>query len=226
MSLIAEYELDNPILAEARIGVSGVTYEIVDEFVSEEGIPILTAWAVGDESNLERFDRLIADDPTVLSIRRLAELEGRRLYHVELSDEGAVGMTYPVAVEHGITFLEVRASGDTVQYRARVPGRDALVAYRRACEERELAFRLTGLYRAESVGSAGSTLTSRQRELLRAAFEAGYFSVPRRTTLEQLSSEFDISEQALSATLRRGLGNLLGETIASDLAVPEPTESS
>ena len=48
---------------------------------------------------------------------------------------------------------------------------------------------------------------------LGAALAAGYFETPRRTDLEALAEEFDISEQALSERLRRGVAAVLESTI-------------
>ncbi|WP_247729090.1 helix-turn-helix domain-containing protein [Halovivax limisalsi] len=216
MSFIAEYTLDSPILAAARAESPGVEYEVVDEFVTADEPPVLTAWASGPDAALERFDAAVRSDPTLASATVLASVPDRRLYRIELSPEGACGMTYPVAMEHGITFLEVRATGEAVHYRAMIPNRDALSAYRSACAERDLDFTLDRLYRSEGAPSAASALTDRQRTVLRAAFEAGYFDVPRSTSLDALADRFDVSEQSLSATLRRAQSNLFAETFDPD----------
>lgn len=226
MSLIAEFELSNPILADVRREFPGLEYRIIDEYVSADGAPKLTAWAEGDDASLERFHELIQDDSTVTDVNLLADLDKRRLYRLELAPEGAEGMTYPKAVEEGITFLDIRASADAVRYRAQVPDRESLLALRQYCADRDLGFSLRGLYHGESEGRAVTSLTDRQREVLRAAYEAGYFAVPRRTTLESLAAELGISDQALSAILRRGQGNLLAETIAGDLTPREPSDES
>ncbi|WP_290818153.1 helix-turn-helix domain-containing protein [Halovivax sp.] len=225
MSLIAEFDLANPILRETRRAMPDLEFEVEDEFVSPDGTRMLAAWAMGDRDALARLDRRLPDDPTVTGARLLADLDEKRLYRVELTTAAEPGMTYPVAVEHGITFLEVRASGDRVSYRAQVPNREALVAYRRYCEERDLGFRLTGLFRGGSTESTVPALTDRQREVLRAAYRAGYFEVPRRTTLEGLADELDVSDQALSAILRRAQANLLAETVADDIDDAAPAES-
>jgi predicted DNA binding protein len=41
------------------------------------------------------------------------------------------------------------------------------------------------------------------------AVERGYFDVPRKTTLEELADELDISRQALSEHVRRGTEKIL-----------------
>lgn len=216
MSLIAEFELSNPILQETRRAVPDVVVEVEDEQLAADEPPRLVIWTIGDAANLERFEAALPDDPSIEAFERLAEVAGRRLYRITLSETGVVGMTYTDAVELGITFLEIRAAGDGVQYRAQVPTREALLAYREACRDRELPFRLLGLYQGAVDERDGSELTRRQREVLRTALERGYFEVPRRVTLEELADELEISDQALSALVRRGLANHLRHTLPGD----------
>lgn len=226
MSLIAEFELDTPILASTRDTVQDLEYKIEDEFISTDGVPMLTAWAMGSETTFTQLDEAMASDSTVRSAQLLADLGDRRLYRIELASEGATAVTYPYAVEQGITFLEIRGSGAGAKYRAHVPDREALTAYRRVCERQDLDFKLLGLYHGESTARETTTLTARQREVLRTAYEAGYFSVPRQTTLDTLAADLGVSNQALSAILRRGEANLLADTIASDLTPGESSDRS
>lgn len=217
MSLIAEYELSNPILQETRRALPDLLFSVEDEHLSAEEVPKLVFWMQGPEEDLEQFEELFPDDPTVESHERLADLGQRRLYRMTLSEAGLVGMTYLEAIELGITFLDIRGSGKGIHYRAQIPSRETLSAYQQLCEDRELNFRLVSLYRGEGAGGDSYGVTTRQREVLRTALEAGYFDVPRQATLEDLAEEFGISGQALSALLRRGQANLLRRTIATDL---------
>lgn len=57
-----------------------------------------------------------------------------------------------------------------------------------------------------------SRLTESQLEALVLAHDRGYFDEPRAVTLDVLASEVDISRQAFSGRLRRGIDNLLTET--------------
>ncbi|WIV68693.1 helix-turn-helix domain-containing protein [Natrialbaceae archaeon AArc-T1-2] len=216
MSLIAEYELSNPILRGTRRALPDLQFQVEDEQLSRSELPKLVFWTTGDERDLERLEDLLADDPTVDDVERLAALGGRRLYRVALTEVGVVGMTYQDAVELGITFLDIRVTGEPMQYRAQVPTREALFAYRERCRDRGLSFRLVGLYEGKAEPTNRYGVTDRQREVLLAALEHGYFDVPRGTTLEELAAELDASGQALSALLRRGQANLLRHTLAAD----------
>lgn len=59
-------------------------------------------------------------------------------------------------------------------------------------------------------------LTDAQRDALRVALEAGYFSVPRDVTLEGVADRLGISDTAASQRLRRGVRNVLGESLDFD----------
>jgi hypothetical protein len=56
-------------------------------------------------------------------------------------------------------------------------------------------------------------LTDAQYETLCTALRTGYFSVPRRTTLQELAEELGVSDTAASKRIRRGLEALLAEEL-------------
>ncbi|WP_049920881.1 helix-turn-helix domain-containing protein [Halopiger djelfimassiliensis] len=213
MALIVEYVLRTPILRTAATAIPKIRLEEV--YGTETGTPKLLFWAFGDE--FAPFQSALTEDETVRSFSVLEESTEQRLYSVVLSDQAAKRLTYPVAAEHDITILDIVVTDDTV-VRARAPSRDALFAFRDSCLERDVGMQLECIYsEREPTANAGRYgVTDRQQEALLAAFEGGYFDVPRETTLSALASELDISDQALSARLRRGQANLLQQTLAED----------
>ena len=52
-------------------------------------------------------------------------------------------------------------------------------------------------------------LSSDQHEALVAAFETGYYDIPRDVTLEELADQLGISHQALSERFRRAYEGLI-----------------
>ena len=52
------------------------------------------------------------------------------------------------------------------------------------------------------------SLTDRQLTVLAAAVEAGYFEVPRRATLDDLATEFDLEKSTVSEHLRRAMHHI------------------
>ncbi|MFD1588565.1 helix-turn-helix domain-containing protein [Halorientalis brevis] len=216
MGYIVEYTLANPILETTRRSVPDVELEVEDEQPISEENARLIFWARGSEADLQRFEEELPTDPSITDYEFFSDISERRLFRVTLSEVGERGLTYVDAIDMGITFLEILAKGDHVEYRAQIPDRDALVEYRKLCEDHDLSFELRRLYRSDDGDTAGYDLTDRQREVLLRALEQGYYEVPREISTEELAAEFDISSQALSALLRRGHEALLRSTVAKD----------
>ena len=57
-------------------------------------------------------------------------------------------------------------------------------------------------------------LTEPQREAFRAAYEAGYFEIPRAASLADVAADLDISASSLSERLRRAQTHLAESTVA------------
>ncbi|ELZ02526.1 helix-turn-helix domain-containing protein [Natrialba asiatica] len=211
MSLIVEFELETPILRTAASAIE--TLRIDELYRTEAGEPKLLFWAMGEE--FTAFERALRADDSIARFAELESLAERRLYSVVLSEEATTKLTYPVAAEHDIGILDIVVTETTV-VRARVPSRKALRAYREGCLERDVGFLVRRIYQEHRTETAQYDLTAHQREALLTALERGYFEVPRTVTLSELAAELDISDQALSARLRRGQTNLLWNTLADD----------
>lgn len=73
--------------------------------------------------------------------------------------------------------------------------------------------------RAESVGTTvldgARALTPAERETLQRAVDGGYYDVPRTTTLGGLAASLEVSDAAVSKTLRRAERKLLAPTVAA-----------
>lgn len=76
------------------------------------------------------------------------------------------------------------------------------------------------LERVYPMGAAGGStveqrwnLTPPQAEALRAAYAAGYFTVPREATATEVADELDISKSAFLERLRRGQSALLEQVV-------------
>ncbi len=61
---------------------------------------------------------------------------------------------------------------------------------------------------------ADELMTSRQEDILQIAFERGYFDYPKRISLRDLASMFDISISTLSEMLRKGQRKIMEEYFA------------
>ncbi|HET7322915.1 MAG TPA: helix-turn-helix domain-containing protein, partial [Halococcus sp.] len=56
-------------------------------------------------------------------------------------------------------------------------------------------------------------LTDDQEQTLVTAFEAGYFDIPRGTTIQELGEELEVSDSAISQRLRRANSSLIAATL-------------
>lgn len=213
MSFIAQFELDSPLMQESAKAVPEMMFRTEDLRLEEDAKFVF--WASGDD--FDRLESALVTDPTVEDYTLLTKLSDRRLYRTTLSDKAKQAMTYPAATKYDIVFLNVVATYGGSQVRARVPGREALKKYRKACVERGISFNLERLYRAEPVDSADKyRLTPAQRDVLVKAHERGYFNEPRSITLEELAEEFDVTPSALGRRMRRAQDTLIKHTLCSE----------
>ncbi|WP_222918967.1 helix-turn-helix domain-containing protein [Natrinema sp. SYSU A 869] len=208
MVLIVEFEIATPILRRTVDAVSRIDVEEIYQSEAEE--TKLICWVYGDE--LESVETALDDDDTIQTFSLLEVEEDRRLYSVTLSERGETQLTYPTAAEYDISYHEITVTRNT-KIRARVPTREALFAYRDVCQEKDIPFRIQRIFQGSDPSGDRYGITDRQREALQIALEEGYFDVPRGTTLSAVATKLDISDQALSARLRRGEANLLQNTI-------------
>jgi predicted DNA binding protein len=175
-------------------------------------------WASGDD--YPKFEKAMESDPTIREFARLTEVGSTRLYRVTFTEAGQRALTYPVVTEQDMAFLNITLTETGSEIRARIPSREALFTYREACNERDIPFRLNRIFREEQINrrDKGSyrNVTEAQQDALVLALERGYFEIPRETTLEEIAKELEISTQALSTRLRRGITNLIGNTVTTE----------
>ncbi|ELY95174.1 bacterio-opsin activator HTH domain-containing protein [Natrialba hulunbeirensis JCM 10989] len=211
MSLIVEYELRTPILESTAQVVRKL--ELEELYGTQDGTSKLLFWAFADD--FDAFEDALTSDETIESYTRLESFGDRSLYGVTLTDEAAAKLTYPLAAEYNVAITDITVSDKTI-VSARVPSRETLLEYRKRCLEKGVGFQVRRIYHEHESEAKQYGLSEHQREALLTALERGYFDVPRAATLSEVADELGISDQALSARLRRGQANLLWHTIADD----------
>lgn len=218
-SIIAEYTVELPAYHDLLAAFPGIQLTVEDMVACNPETVSVTAWVGGVD--LERFERTVAECEELSAVRIIDETNRERLYQFRVPVERT---TYWEWTERGGTLLDGVGTQEGVTYRMRFPDRAALVAFRERCIERGISFRLRGLHGGVGSPETNHGLTRCQHELLVAAAESGYFEVPRGVTLARLAERFDISDQAASERLRRGLDNLLSDG-ALDVTASGPTAS-
>lgn len=116
---------------------------------------------------------------------------------------------------HGIasnegTILDARSNGNW-SFQLRFLDHQHLAEFYNHCTEHDVGLQVDRVYTLteESLQGRVFGLTDEQREALVLALEAGYFATPRETTMEELATRLDISQQAFSDRLRRGTEKVL-----------------
>ncbi|MFC4449944.1 helix-turn-helix domain-containing protein [Halorussus aquaticus] len=215
MSVLAELTVPASefVLADTLTNVPGMRIEIKRVVAGTERITPYF-WATGGE--FETFERGLREDPTIQDILTLEEQDGdERFYRVTWQAKTANLLT--ATSDAKATILEAVSDGKSWQLKVLFPNRDALSEFHDYCVSNDFSFQLERVYRAENPQErAEYDVTDEQQEALTAAYDAGYFEVPRRTTLTELADGLDISRNALSARLRRGHRNLVANTLVHD----------
>ncbi|GAA0225338.1 helix-turn-helix domain-containing protein [Haladaptatus pallidirubidus] len=211
MSVIAEFTLHAPTIALTPTleAVPGMTVELDQQMVAQGYTPLVIVWASGGD--FEAFDTALETDTTIASHAIIEDLDGRKLYRLELSRKD-LQEVYPAYQNVGAVPMSGHGKAGVWRRRIRFPNRDALVDFQQFCTEKTIDFSLKRLYTPGDDETAFQ-LTEPQLEALVAAYEVGYFNVPRDATLKELSSELGISKQSVSERLRRAQSRFVSNAI-------------
>jgi len=168
--------------------------------------------------DFDAFDDALAEDYTVTEPLVLSESEGFRIYRLTLTDD--VITVSPRMVELGGMVLTMASRGHGWRVELRISDRDTLVAFRSFCEANDIDYTLERLYQTDPGPDSGVGLTESQRETLLAAYDAGYFEVPRAASQADLAARLGVSDSAVSQRVRRAVAALVANTLAETR--PEP----
>ncbi|PGF18332.1 bacterio-opsin activator [Natrinema sp. CBA1119] len=216
--LLATLVIDYPILREtlSRAPNTKVTWEQSD--ITRDETHQMLVWVDGDDE-MAAFDAGLEADPTVKPPLQVVEFDGRRLYQLELTDDGEQASVYPTVIEEASVLREVTATHEGWLFRAAFPSDEALERFHAFFVDRDIGVELQQLQDG-NVLTDGSRLqygvTDRQREALVAAVDAGYLDIPRSCSLAELGERLDISPNATSERFRRGVETLIEHTVYPD----------
>ncbi|WP_338729009.1 helix-turn-helix domain-containing protein [Haladaptatus sp. DJG-WS-42] len=201
MSVIAEFTIPSSEFNLGRVLHTDSTVQIDLERVvptSEEIMPFF--WASGGD--LDEFERIVRDSPVVKELSRLDEVGDSVLYRVEWT-ESIESLVYGIA-ESQATILKAHGN-KTWAFHLRFGDHAHLSQFHEYCLEHDITFDLTRVYTlAETEDAFEFGLTPEQRDTLILALQHGYFDVPRESTLKDIATELEITQQAVSERVRRG----------------------
>lgn len=211
MSVIAELDIPADELALGRLFdlSDGGSVELETVVPAGDGaVPFF--WAHGVDP--EYFATQLRAREAVERLAIVDSFEHQTLYALDWDDEQD-----PVLEgidRHCGQILRASGTDETWRFELRFPDHDALSAFRSHSERADVSLTVVRVYRP-SAPDAGPWfgLTEQQREALALAVEMGYYDVPRRCTTVEVASKLDISDQALTERLRRGISTLARNTL-------------
>lgn len=139
-------------------------------------------------------------DSTVRSVNYLRTVNGDHLYNLELR----FGSKSPLRRLDPDEFQLFDARGTSERWRVLLwlSSIEPLDACRRTAEREGIDWEIRDVYWKGSHDPLDE-LTPVQRETVEAAFELGYFDIPRTVSMKELAAELDVTPNAVSERLRR-----------------------
>jgi len=204
---IATYQLDHEAVAleQAFEEVQMMQFEAerIAAHSTEWTMPCL--WASSSESTPIR--EALEGDPSVKAIVDETEFGDENYYQVEWSE--AVQKRINAYVDKSGSIIKASATPDGWLLRIRFADREQFDTFRENLSDQGYSYRLLELRDPDQPRVSISGLTERQRETLVAAWQNGYFNIPRDISSTELAEELDISHQTLSELLRRGMEKII-----------------
>lgn len=213
MSLVAEFTV--PVEEYAFDGVLNEDTSMRIEF--ERLVPTDRrlgpyVW-IGSETAPTALAEDLEADPYVETIQEVARaaVDDRILYELSWTARGTA-LFESFAAADGILLRIV--GSDQWYFRFRFPSHVELKHLHLSLVEQDFPLNLKRVSTLSEGLELSSRLTPPQRESLVLAMQHGYFKIPRQTTIEELATQLNISEQAFSQRLRRGIDKVLPEVVA------------
>jgi hypothetical protein len=160
------------------------------------------------------FEETVETDDRVESLTALDSTGDRTLYRIEWADPQDRLMAAIAA--HDLMIENATGVADRWRFRLRGPDRENLAAFQQTLLEQDVPLYIHRIWRPEADGGNPYGLTETQRETLELAYREGYFSVPRRASLQDLGDILGVSHQSVSRRVRVGIENLLESTLMKD----------
>lgn len=212
MTVIADLTLPPEAFALGRAldGLPALEVEL-ESIVPLQGAVVPLFWVAGTEPH--RVERRLATAPETETVQRLTTAEDRTLFEVHWSQN--VNGLVDALEQSRARILEATGTAEGWDVRLRVPEHEALSTFNRSLTEERIPVTLRHIYNP-TPPEEGEGLSTNQRRTLLAAYHAGYFEVPRETSLAELAEREGVSDSALSQRLRRSLQAHLEATLVAD----------
>ncbi|OAQ54247.1 hypothetical protein HTG_01545 [Natrinema mahii] len=164
------------------------------------------------------IDELTADlseDKGIETVKIIDRLEAQLFVRIDWNLDYASVLTG--LVETDVTLLSGFGDSENWTFEVRSADQAAVAEFQSYCHANEIPVRLAQLHALSPLESDGEyDLTEGQRTALVLAYSRGYFDSPRKATQADLADELDISRQAVSSRLQRGLRRLVASSLITE----------
>ncbi|ELZ30954.1 bacterio-opsin activator HTH domain-containing protein [Halogeometricum pallidum JCM 14848] len=169
-------------------------------------------WVTTDDH--EVFESTVLDSPCVAAFQKLDGARGPTLYRIEWTER--LDGLLDILQAHDLAVLQAKTTGSEWRFTLLAESRDVFETFQTHCHRGGFPITVKRLSNSDDRDGLLYGLTEKQRDALLLVFEAGYYTDGENVTLAELSERLDISQQALSARIRRGTSTLISNTIALD----------
>ncbi|WP_439025466.1 helix-turn-helix domain-containing protein [Haloarchaeobius sp. DT45] len=210
MTVHAEFAIETTELGmgETLAAFPDAALDVAQVARTPQGTLKLDFWLTGVEADV--FQTTLDEDTSVESTRVVCGDGARTLFTTVLTEERLRAL-YDALVLFDGQLLTAHCRNGQWNASFRFPDRGSLTTFESELSDAGLSVTVTAI--ESENGTCGperdEPLTDEQQEALRVALDAGYFAVPRQANLGDVATELEISSQAASERLRRGLVQLV-----------------
>ncbi|MWG35748.1 helix-turn-helix domain-containing protein [Halomarina oriensis] len=203
---VAEFALEETLSAVPDVEFNGGR---IVQSAEDEVVPVI--WGRGGER--AAVQAALEDDPSTEEAELLVDLEDEWLYRMRWTDR--VHLVLQMLLDSHATLLDAEVASDAEHWSLRLlyPTHDELSKTYDYCTENDVTFDIRKVYEMDEEPAGQYGITEGQFAALEAACEGGYFRVPRETNLDAIGEDLDLSHQAVSERIRRGMDSLVSETL-------------
>lgn len=207
MTVLAELTIPSDAFTLGQVlGTPGAQIEVLQAVSAGQALPPYVR--ITGEYDATAFEHRVRNDTCVGDLTAVDRTFQTSLYRLEWADE--LNGLFTIIQEHGLIIEAASGTAKHWTLGLRAPDQAAIEAVRRDCHTTDIPITaLAIIHRTDGLDGRLYDLTPKQRDALRLAFERGYFTVPREVSLTELADELDISRQAFTRRLHRGLYGIL-----------------
>lgn len=187
-----------------------VNFEVERMVAHDESHLMPYVWA--SDVDRRELEGVLEEDSSVKEFDLLAEPEEEDYLYRMNWVESIETLVHILTEEEG-TILVAESTDRGWFLRILFPDRESLSTTYDFCREHELTIEIERIYDIDDGRQGRFGLSTDQEDTIAAAYERGYYSVPRGTSLTELAEELGVSHQALSERLRRGHQRLIENTV-------------